>query len=313
MYIKSSDKAETPRDKTIGVAVVGAGTFAKDALLPALNKIQGARLVGVADQNGVSARHAAEKFGFKYAAGNIDDILKDDEVEKPLCLKPEELSGIVDAYNQAGKKLLLGFNRRFAPVAVKAKEHFGDEVKCINYTVNAGFVPPDVWVHDPDIGGGRIIGEVCHFVDWIQWFADSYVKEVNAICVEQGNPAIPDRDNILITLRLSDGSIGNVLYASNGDKSFRKEHIEIFGGSKAAIIDECRQGSITALGKHRSLGKSLSKGHFEQWQSFINSIVEGKDAPVPFVDCVISTMATVAAVQSLDTASSITIPEVIVQ
>ncbi len=341
VHIKSAGKIKPSVGKTVGIAVVGSGTFATNVMLPALKKMANVKLVGVVDQNGMAAKHAAEKYGFEYAAGAIDEVLQDDKVEavfiatrhdshaenaikalqagkhvaveKPLCLKSEELTEIVDAYNQAGKKFLLGFNRRFAPVAVKAKECFGDEIKCINYTVNAGFIPTDIWVHDPDIGGGRIIGEVCHFIDWIQWFTGGYVKEVNAVCVDGGNPAIPDRDNVFVTLQLSDGSIGTVLYASNGDKSFRKEHIEIFGGSRVAVIDECRLGSITASGKRTNLGKSSSKGHFEQWQAFINSILEGKDSPVPFVDCIISTMATFAVVESLDTASSITIPEVVNQ
>ena len=332
---------ESTTAKTVGLAVVGAGTFATNVMLPSLVKTKGAKLIAVVDQNGIAAKHAAEKYGFKYAVGDINKVLSDSNVEavliatrhdshaentikclnagkhvaveKPMCMKPEQLPAIVDAYNRAGKNLMVGFNRRFAPVAVEAKKHFGSEVKCISYIINAGFVPMNSWVQDPEVGGGRIIGEVCHFIDWIQWFTNSLCVEVNAVCVDGDNPSVPDRDNVLITVKLSDGSIGSILYTSNGDKSFRKEHIEIFGGGKVATVDGVRTGQVVQAGKTIRLSSSQSKGHFEQWKRFIESIIEGSPCPIPFVECVISTLATFAVIESLNTSSKIKVPEVISQ
>ncbi|MDP2957977.1 MAG: bi-domain-containing oxidoreductase, partial [Longimicrobiales bacterium] len=276
-----------------GVGVLGAGNFATATLLPALRRVGGFRLTGIASARGPSARHAAGKFGFRFAASSEDEILGDSATdlvailtrhdlharqivaalqagkhvfcEKPPCLDEEELAAIVRAYAAvqgtagAGRSrlLALGYNRRFAPMMVRAREHMAGagEPLVVQMRVNAGSIPLNQWIHDRAVGGGRIVGEVCHFVDLAAYLTGAVPVGVHAA-------AAPDRgryreDNVAITLSMSDGSVATIAYVASGDRALGKERYEVFGGSRTAVVDDFR--SLRLLGGGRARTEPASK------------------------------------------------------
>ena len=232
--------------------------------------------------------------------------------EKPLCLNETDLGTIVDAYGatnarqadddrsnhrQTGRLVLMvGFNRRFAPLAVRMKDFLRDirEPLAIHYRVNAGFLPADHWLNDPHQGGGRIIGEVCHFVDFLQFLTGSSITEVEAHCLM--NPGHYSNDNLACSLRFADGSQGTISYLANGDKSFSKERIEVFGGGGVAVLEDFRRLELIRGGTKR-VARSVfrqDKGHRGEWAAFIAAIKAGGDGPIPFDEIVNSMRATFA-------------------
>lgn len=251
--------------------------------------------------------------------------------EKPLCLNQEELNAIIAEYNRCNEEtrkgrneetkkggndasaprligspiLMLGFNRRFAPFTVKAKEFLGKKIGSyvINYRVNAGVLPKGHWLLDPEIGGGRIIGEVCHFVDLIGYFIQSQLKSVFAR--QLGN----SKDDAVITLYYEDGSIGTISYFAVGDKDFPKERIEIFGDNKVCVIDDFRELSLSSGGNIKKIKKSQDKGYRNEIVAFYEAIKNGKPAPVSFENIVEATLATFAINEALSAEKIISIPE----
>jgi predicted dehydrogenase/threonine dehydrogenase-like Zn-dependent dehydrogenase len=234
--------------------------------------------------------------------------------EKPLCLNAEELSGIVaarkqtypdrndndraDAAASSRPLLMVGFNRRFAPLAVRLKT-FLQEVReplALHYRVNAGLLPKDHWLNDAQQGGGRIIGEVCHFVDFLCFLTDAFPVEVETRSLP--NPGQYSNDNIVCSLRFSDGSQATISYLANGDKSYSKERIEVFGGGKVAVLEDFRRLELVRGGK-KSVFRSLlrqDKGHRGEWEAFATAILTGAESPIPFRD-VVSTMLTTFALE----------------
>jgi predicted dehydrogenase/threonine dehydrogenase-like Zn-dependent dehydrogenase len=312
-----------PAMDSVLLAVIGAGNFAQSTLLPALKKVPGVSLVGVCSATGPRSRHAAEKFGFSYCANAEDEILQDPNIkavvvatrhnlharqvlaamgagkavfcEKPLCLNEEELAAIVRAHSsQSGAPLLMvGFNRRFAPMAVQLKQFLSTihEPLAIHYRVNAGYLPPDHWVNDPEIGGGRILGEACHFVDFPCFLAGGSPVEVQVQCL--GNPGQYSMDNLLATLKFANGTVGTISYLANGDKSAPKERVEVFGGGAVAILEDFRRLELMRHGK-RQVSRSRwrqDKGHQAEMQAFIDA-VRGTTAAPAFEQIVGSTLAT---------------------
>ncbi|HVG18892.1 MAG TPA: bi-domain-containing oxidoreductase [Blastocatellia bacterium] len=236
-------------------------------------------------------------------------------VEKPLCLTGEELRQVIAAYEQARvgdvggggvhdrirPMLMVGFNRRFAPFIVELKQRL-DRVReplLLHYRVNAGFIPKEHWTQDPEQGGGRLLGEACHFIDLLIHLAASAPVSVNA-------RALPDagrysQDNLLVTLEFDNGSIGAVTYAAGGDKSFGKESLEVFGGGLSARLEDYRSLVISQAGKRAARAARLrqDKGHRAEWQAIIAHLTGGKAAPIPFEEILTSTRATLAAHGSL--------------
>lgn len=312
----------------VTVGFIGAGHFATGILLPQLKKMPSLDLRGVATASGLSARNVAQKYGFKYCTSDYKEILNDPQIdtvfvatrhdlhaqliieslqagkavfaEKPLALNQEELNKTIETYNYLAAnhpfpKLMLGFNRRFAPLTEKVKEFFEGRTKplAIVYRINAGFVSKDHWTQDPEEGGGRIIGEVCHFVDLIQYLSESEPIRVFGEAIAN--------DTLNINLKLKDGSIGSVSYLANGDTSYPKERIEIFGEGSVVVIDDFKTASFTREARTKRMRQiHQSKGHKEELEAFVEATKTNQRMPIKFEEIITATLATFKIVESLE-------------
>lgn len=308
------------------VGIIGAGNFTKMTLMPAL-KDCGAALKIIASAGGLTAKTLANKYGFALSTTDYKEILQDNDVdlvmittrhnqhaiqvvealnagkhvfvEKPLALTINELNEIESAYSLSKQTLSVGYNRRFSPFIQKAKELLDRSNTPINMiaTVNAGFIPADVWVHDLKTGGGRIIGEACHFIDLMIFLSGSKVKEVlmNAL----GNNPSENTDNAIITLSFENGSQGVIHYFANGNKSYSKERIEVYSQGRILVLDNFRKLEGFGFSGFSSMKKRLDKGHKTQFQSLLNSIKKGTKPLIPFDEIVNGTKASFAAIESL--------------
>jgi predicted dehydrogenase len=323
------EKDYRPLEKDeVAVGLIGAGNFAQAVILPNLKKIGRARLMAVADLRGEKAQKMAKKFGGRYATTDYQKIIDDKEIdlvivstrhrlhaeiavaalnnnknvylEKPLALKQEELSEIVLAAASSSGRLMVGFNRRFAPFSLKAKELFqGSSGLTMLYRINAGFLPLDHWARDPEEGGGRIIGEVCHFVDLLQFFAGSPPKKVWASAVPPAGEAAVD-DNFAVAVDFENNSRAVILYTSLGPKSLAKEYIEIYGNGQAIIIDDFKKARIFNKKGTKVLRQwQQDKGHRRELEELIGAISRGKPSPIPFKELVYSTRAVFAIKRSI--------------
>ena len=309
------------------VGVIGAGGFAKGLLLPALIKTP-AVLAYVADLNGVAAKHAAQKFGAEKAITDYKLILGDNRVkavfilvghsiharlvcealeagkhvyvEKPLAMNEDELTRVAEAAGKAsGQLLMVGFNRRFSPHTIKMKKLLAgrSEPLCMSMTVNGGAIPADHWTQDPERGGGRIIGEGCHFIDLLAYLADSPVKTVSAIMVGEG-PAVRD-DKMAIVLGFADGSVGTVNYFSNGSKSYPKESLEVFSDGRVLRMENFRQTLGHGFKGFKKFKTSRQdKGHNAEIAAFVDVVATGASPLIPFAALSNITRASFAAVES---------------
>jgi predicted dehydrogenase len=315
-------------EKTMSIGVLGAGNFAMSTLLPALRRVRGVELAGVCAANGSHARHAAEKFGFRYCTTEERRVLDDPNVntvviatrhhlhatqvlagieagkhiacEKPLCLSEIDLAEIVRAYANSGRVLMVGFNRRFAPMAVKMKAFLKQihEPLALHYRVNAGFMARDHWVNDSAQGGGRILGEVCHFVDFLTFLAGSLPVEVQArsmTSLEQYSD-----DNVIVSLRFANGSQGTISYLANGDRAYSKERVEVFGGGAVAVLEDFRRLELVRHGRKQTFRSRLrqDKGHRGELEAFAAAVWGRGELPIPFDEIVSTTLATLRAVES---------------
>jgi predicted dehydrogenase/threonine dehydrogenase-like Zn-dependent dehydrogenase len=315
--------------QTINVGFIGAGSFAQSYLIPHV-KSWGASLDTVVTSKGITAKNVAQKFSFNNASSEGKDVVdntaintvfiatphnsharyviealqagKDVFVEKPLAMTDDELEAIKTAYGQYNGRVMVGFNRRFAPVAVELKNAFLGigEPLVMNFRINAGFIPKDHWTQNEALGGGRIIGEVCHWVDLMQYFTDSLPVSVFAQCIHTANNRTKNDDNILITLTFLDGSVGTIVYVANGDKSLPKERLEIFGGNKAGVIHDFRSGELFAGNKSKVL-KLEGKGHKQEVTAFLDAIKNGQPSPISFDSIYATTMTTFKISDSLHT------------
>ena len=306
------------------VGIIGAGNFTKMTLLPAL-KGCGAGYKFIASAGGVSGTALARKYGFSHSTTDYKEIFKDENVdlvlittrhdkhasmsaealtagkhvfvEKPLALNNEQLEQIISVYQQSKTSLTVGFNRRFSPHAVKIKSLVTQGPMNVIATMNAGHIPGNIWVHDMQVGGGRIIGEACHFIDLITFFTGSKVKAVcmNAMGINQDD----NTDNASILLKYEDGSTGVINYFSNGSKAYSKERIEVYSQERTAIIDNFSQTTGYGFKGFSKLKTNLDKGHKKQFEQLINRIKSGGEALIPFDEIVNTTKASFAAIESL--------------
>jgi predicted dehydrogenase/threonine dehydrogenase-like Zn-dependent dehydrogenase len=318
-------------EKAMAAGVLGAGNFPMTTLLPALKRTRGVELVGVCAANGSHARCAAEKFGFRYCATDEQRILNDPDVntvviatrhhlhatqvlaalgagkhvfcEKPLCLSEIELAEIVRVYERriAGRELLMvGFNRRFAPMAVKMRAFLMQlqEPLALHYRVNAGFVPRDHWVNDPEQGGGRILGEVCHFVDFLTFLAGAWPVEVQTRSLAGSD--LHSEDNVIISLRFANGSQGTISYLANGDRAYSKERVEVFGGGAVAVLEDFRRLELVRHGRKRTFRSSFrqDKGHGAELEAFAGAVCGHGDLIIRFDEIVATTLTTLRAAES---------------
>ncbi len=290
---------------------IGAGNYAGRILIPAFKKA-GAMLYSLASQGGVSGVHYGKKFGFSETTTDINHLLENENintvviatrhdshadfvmrsleagknvfVEKPLCVNLDELKAIENLYSgiqSRGKAplLMVGFNRRFAPQVQKIKDHLAGakQPKSFVMTVNAGFIPSDHWTQDPASGGGRIIGEVCHFIDLVRFLAGGPIVEYRAVYLQQNGP----RDNAIITLSFSDGSIGSIHYLCNGHKSLPKERLEVFCGGRVLKLDNFRKLKGYGWPGFRKMNLwRQDKGVQRCVGAFLNSIQKGIASPI---------------------------------
>jgi predicted dehydrogenase len=306
------------------VGLLGVGSFSKMVLLPALKNSE-AELKTLAGSGGIQTGDAGRRFGFSKIVSEYDAVLADDAidtvfivtrhnshaslvckaleqnkhvfVEKPLALNTEELSRIIRAYKSGAAQLMVGFNRRFSPFSQKLKQAVENlqEPLCINMTVNAGKIPSDHWVHDSAMGGGRIIGEACHFIDLARYFTGSKIEAVTAMHAESS--AEVSEDKMSIILKFENGSIATINYFANGSKLYPKERIEVFGGEKVFVIDNFK--SLKSFGAKTKLSTiKQDKGHQNEVNAFIRSVKEATAAPIPFEELVEVTLASFAAVES---------------
>ncbi|MFH2102575.1 MAG: bi-domain-containing oxidoreductase [Chloroflexota bacterium] len=329
-------KATGSQPADVRLGVLGAGLFAHATLLPAIKKLKEIELVGIASAGGYHAQHAGKKFGFAYAASSDDEVINDPGintvailtrhdshsnlaikaleagkhvfVEKPLAVDASQLAAMIETLSAGNPQLLtVGFNRRFAPLARDLAGFLKDRAEPLHahYRVNAGHIPLNHWTHDPGQGGGRIIAEGCHFVDFITFLVGQVPVDVIAV-------ALPDQgkyreDNVSMTFTFPDGSIGVLDYLANGDKSFPKERVEVFCGGRIAVLDDFRALELVADGHRKVVKKAQDKGWRAEWELFAKTIREGGGPPIPYEQLIGVTKATFAAVESLRSRQTVTI------
>jgi len=316
------------------LGIIGAGNFTSAMILPSLKKTR-AELKYIASSGGLSGTTLAKKYNISVSTTDYKEILSDADVdlvlittrhdshanmvnevlqagkhvfvEKPLALSNEHLKEIVESYERYKKTINVGFNRRFAPLAVKMKQLLGsgDTPMNIVATMNAGFIPANSWVHDMEIGGGRIIGEACHFIDLCTFLSGS---KVNSVCMNaMGKNPVENTDNASILLKYENGTNAVINYFANGSKSYAKERVEVFHDERVLVMDNWRKLKGYGFKGFTSASSSQDKGHLNQFQKLINVVKKGGDSIIPFDEVVNTTEASFAAVESLKLRSWVSI------
>lgn len=327
--VEERTAGESPSVARVGV--VGAGGYAAGVLLPQF-KAAGAEFETIASASGVSALNVGKQFGFRSCASGAEEVIDDPRVnlvvvatrhdthaplavkalaagkhvfvEKPLALNEDELEEVAAAARSSSAKLLVGFNRRFSPLALRAKEFFeGREWPLsIVYRVNAGRLPQDHWVYDEREGGGRIVGEVCHFVDLMQFWTGAHVTRVYAESVAPRDGVTRAEDSVVITLRFADGSHGSIAYLAEGDRALAKERAEIFGGGRTFVLEDFRAAALYRDGREERIKlRAQDKGQREEARAACAVVIGASAAPIPIEDLINTTRATFRLRESLRT------------
>ena len=312
---------------SVGIGWIGAGNFSRAKLLPALRRLPGISLGGVANATGASSEKVARTFGFRYCSTDPYQIIADPAVdavfvgtrhdlharltidalrngkhvfvEKPLCVTADELREIAGVYSASSTILTVGFNRRFSPFARECRRLFGEDGAPLSIVcrVNAGRLPGDHWIRDEE-QGGRIVGEVCHFVDLVHFLAGSTVAEVH--CVALGGLSAHAEDDIHVHLALANGTRAEIVYLSSSAGSLPKERIEVSGQGKTAVCEDFRKSCFyDAAGRRTSRLWSQDKGHREELRCFIEAIRVGGEPPIPFDSLCATSLATLRIRESL--------------
>lgn len=315
--------------EALGVSFIGAGNFARGVLLPIVKRTANLQLEGIATATGISAKNTAEMFGFAYATTNAETILESDKtdcvfiatrhdnhaelaanalrrgkavfVEKPLATTEEDLREVLQAARETGNLLTVGYNRRFAPLAKQIKNHFENRAGALTvlYRINAGQIPPDHWTHSATEGGGRIIGEVCHFVDFVQYLTDGMPVQVSAAAIPQRQNAGFVDDSVTVSLTMNDGSIASIVYTASGDKAVAKERVEIFGEQSVVVLDDFKSAEIFHKGKRTKLGSgSQEKGHAEEIAAFLAAARGNAPMPISLESLAATSLTCFAIIES---------------
>jgi predicted dehydrogenase/threonine dehydrogenase-like Zn-dependent dehydrogenase len=330
--IKLSERTIEPaRPKAVRVGLIGAGKYVQSMLLPHF-KAANVDFRSVATASGVSAQDVGKRYGFARAVSAADDVLNDTEVnlvvigtqhdqhallarralesnrhvfvEKPLALNDMQLNEVLAAAANSTGKLMVGFNRRFSPLSRRAKEAFGQRRSPLSilYRVNAGRISKDHWTQDALTGGGRIIGEVCHFIDLMQFWIGHLPVSVFAEAVAADNDKIVNADSVFITVRFADGSNGCIAYLSEGDKTLPKERIELFCEGKSFVLEDFRSATLYLNGREQKTKlRSQDKGQAEEVKTVCKVVLEGLPAPITLAELAATTRATFRIIDSLRT------------
>jgi predicted dehydrogenase/threonine dehydrogenase-like Zn-dependent dehydrogenase len=321
----------------VKLGVIGAGNFATGVMLPAIMRAGNTEMIAIASASGRSATQAGKRFKFGYASTDAEQVIGDERIntiailtrhhlharyilaglkagkhvfcEKPLALNHDEMSEVQKVLAASSKLLLVGFNRRFAQHArqLKVLLSSSDAPLAMHYRVNAGEVPAAHWLHDPDQGGGRIIGETCHFIDLLTYLCGSLPTRVTASALSALGHSI--EDTVSMTFSFDDGSIGTVNYFANGDRAVPKERLEVFQAGRVGILDDFRRLVWVANGKKRQFASRLrqDKGHRGEWEAFTHAILNPQEPPIPYEQIFAVTQATFAALQAVRSGEPISI------
>lgn len=314
-----------PGGSTPGISFIGAGSYAMSHLLPNLPDLASLARRGVVTSKGASARSVAERFDFAFCGSEIADVLADDAttavfiatrhdshcryvcsalkagkhvfVEKPLALSHQELDLIRTEAGSTGAVLMVGFNRRFSPLIQEIRTQFGPGPMSMLYRVNAGAIPRDNWIQDAQIGGGRVIGEVCHFIDTMVYLTGSTPDRVHAFAMA-GSEALAD--TVSVSLHFRNGAIGTIAYFANGPRKMPKEYLEVFKDGQAATVLDFKELVLTGpKGVKRRKLFSQDKGQAEMVRQFVAAIRDGQPSPIPFAEIDAVTQATFLVLQAL--------------
>ena len=316
--------AGRPAESKVAISFIGAGGYAQSHLLPNIPRDDRVKRVGVMSATGTTSKRVAEKYEFSFCTSEVADILCQETntvfiatrhdsharyvmnalaagmhvfVEKPLCLSSEELEEIASLRDAAGTEIMVGFNRRFSPHVQMIKSRLGAGPMSMIYRVNAGTIPADSWIQDMEVGGGRVVGEVCHFIDLLTYVNGSLPRKVSAT-------ALPDpaglNDTVNLSIQFENGSTGVVAYYSNGAKDLPKEYLEIYSLGKTAILEDFKVLHFYGNGKpFRHKLWSQNKGQAEMVTSFIESLLKEGSSPINFDDIYSVTKACFLALQSI--------------
>ena len=304
-------------------------------MIPELKNNRDVQLQTIANSNGANANQNLETFGFKYATTDPKIILEDPLinavviatrhnthadltaralsagkcvfVEKPLALTENEINQIIEAKNKSPSTFFqVGFNRRFAPMILKIQSQLSSELspKFINIRVNAGAIPSNHWIHKPNQGGGRILGEVCHFVDLARFFANSPITSVYG---EASNGNSLTCDNVIVSLTFANESLATILYTAHGDMSEGKEYYEIFSGGKNFKLNDFRELEITKPKRIYEKIRTQDKGHHSSINAFINAVKDQGPAPISQSELIETTSSTISILTSIKSGKRITL------
>lgn len=332
------DPDQTAKKTNLHLGVLGAGNYAKAVFLPMLRKTRQVQLNTIVSASGMSAASAGRQFGFRHASSVERDVLENDDIdvvailnrhhlhaeqaafclshgkhvycEKPLAITEEGLLAVTAALKaNPSVSLMVGFNRRFAPMAEKLKRFFNEQDPMhVHYRVNAGQLPEQHWLHDPEQGGGRIIGEGCHFIDFVCYLIQDIPKDVQVTALP-GNGS-HQNDTVTMVFSFKNGSVGVVEYLSNGPKTYPKEFVEVFQSGKAARLDDFRTLTLASSAGRKTSRSRLrqNKGHQAAWKAFTQSIETGIPS-IPYQQLIGVTQATFAAVTALRSDEKVAIPD----
>lgn len=326
--------SQVKRTADIGIGFIGAGNYAKSVLLPSIKQSGRGDLIGICTASGMSASETGKKYEFSYATTDIEQILNDSQintvfvvtqhnthakytiealkagkhvfVEKPLCIKKEELTAYEEVLEELGKKnktppcLSIGFNRRYSPHARELYDVFSKRSSplVVTYRINAGTVPKESWIQNRDIGGGRIVGEVCHFVDFCEYIIDSPPIQLFASCISSQDSRIVPEDSLVVTICYADGSLASIQYLSQGSSTVRKERIEMCADGITAITDDFRHTKFFGI-KHSDVRGKQDKGVDQEVNSFLETVKYGGAWPISFDSMVRTTRVTFAIQEAL--------------
>ena len=326
------------------IGIIGAGMFTRNILLPNLQRAGGVTFVGVATKTGVTSSHVGNRFGFEFATTDHKALLADSRVssvvittrhdlhaplvaealaagkhvfvEKPLCIRAAEIDTLVEAWRRCERApmFMVGFNRRFSVLSEALRARLKGRTTPLQalFRVNAGYIPATHWVHDPAVGGGRILGEICHFIDYLQFLTGSDPVEVHAMSIGGSTTKYQCDDNVSLSLRFADGSCGTIVYTAMGTKTFSRERVELFWGESVAVLDDFRaleyvHGSTRA--KRKLGGQDL--GYAAEIREFVSGDPAG--SPERFRQAIVTSLAALGAVESLQTGRPVRLKDVAIE